>query len=110
QRYFDVTIEYAKAAPTDILVRITATNRGPEAHALHVLPTLWFRNEWTWRSGIEPSTVVAGEPANGDPHVIAHQNNLGNYHLYAHAPKQMLYTENETNYKELWGTENPKQF
>ena len=110
QRYFDVKIEYAKATPTDILIRITATNRGPDAHALHLLPTLWFRNEWTWRSGIDPSTVVAGAPVNGDPHVIAHQNNLGNYHLYAHAPTQMLYTENETNFKDLWGLEKPKQF
>lgn len=110
ERYFDIHVEYAKASACDLLVRITATNRGPEAHALHLLPTLWYRNEWTWRAGIDPSTVVAAEPANGDPHVIAHQNNLGNYHFYAHEPTQLLYTENETNYQALWGSENPRQF
>jgi hypothetical protein len=105
-RYFDVQVEYAKATPTDILVRVTATNRGPESHALHLLPTLWFRNEWTWRSGIDPSTIVAGDPAGDDPHAIAHQNNLGNFHFYAHDPKKMLYTENETNFEALWGSPN----
>src|SRR3979490_3018395 len=50
-RYFDVTIEYAKAAPDDVLVRITATNRGPEAAELHLLPTLWYRNTWSWDTG-----------------------------------------------------------
>ena len=47
-RYFDVTVEYAKAAPDDILIRISATNRGPDPAPLHVLPTLWFRNTWAW--------------------------------------------------------------
>ena len=50
-RYFDVEVEYAKRGPGDILIRITATNRGPEAHRLCLLPTLWFRNTWSWRRG-----------------------------------------------------------
>src|SRR6266496_4461496 len=50
-RYFDVMVEYAKASPDDMLIRITATNRGPEPARLHLLPTLWFRNTWSWKSG-----------------------------------------------------------
>src|SRR5437763_12193848 len=61
ERYFDVTVEYAKAAPDDVLIRITVDNRGPEAAALHVLPTLWFRNTWSWEAGAaRPRLRAAG--------------------------------------------------
>ena len=53
-RYFDVFVEYAKAAPNDMLIRISAVNRGPDAAQLHVLPTLWFRNNWSWHREKEP--------------------------------------------------------
>ena len=62
-RYFDVTVEYAKATPDDILIRITIDNRGPEAAELHVLPQLWARNTWDWRPGIPEPRLPARAPA-----------------------------------------------
>ena len=59
-RYFDVTIEYAKAEEEDILCRITAVNRGPESAPLHILPQIWFRNEWSWGYGRAPLTLAPG--------------------------------------------------
>src|SRR5262247_1584602 len=61
-RYFDILVEYAKVTTDDILIRITATNRGPEAAALHLLPTLWFRNTWSWELGQTPPRLRAAEP------------------------------------------------
>ncbi len=104
--YFDVEIEYAKASPTDMLIRISATNRSQHAHDLHLLPTLFFRNEWTWREGIEPSTIVQGESNESIAHAVAHQNNLGSYHLYAQDPSALLFTGNETNFEALYGVPN----
>src|SRR6185295_3153837 len=60
-RYFDVFVEYAKASPNDVLIRITAANRGPEAEALHLLPTLWFRNTWSWPQGTAKPSLQAAE-------------------------------------------------
>ena len=57
-RYFDVFVEYAKAAPDDVLIRITIHNRGPEKASLHVLPTLWFRNTWSWAMAVEAGPSV----------------------------------------------------
>jgi len=105
-RYFDVEIEYAKATPNDILIRITATNRSSEPHDLHLLPTLWFRNEWGWREGIGRSSIVQRGATHEYTHLVAHQANLGDYHFYAHAPARMLFTENETNFEDLWGIGN----
>ena len=104
--YFDVQIEYAKASGLDILVRITATNRSTAPHDLHLLPTLFFRNEWTWRSGIDPSTIVRHDSDGAAPYCIAHQNNLGDYHWYAEDPNEILVTGNETNFQELYGILN----
>ena len=66
-RYFDVFVEYAKASPEDLLIEITAYNRGPEAAPLHVLPTLWFRNQWSWSPGSDRPILsqVGGTPARG---------------------------------------------
>ncbi len=62
-RYFDVLVEYAKASPNDVLVRVTLENRGPEAAPLHVLPTLWFRNTWSWeRDARRPRLISARGP------------------------------------------------
>jgi hypothetical protein len=104
--YFDVEVEYAKASPTDILIRISATNRSTNAHALHLLPTLFFRNEWTWRSGIAPSTITQREGTDDHAHVVAHQNNLGDYHLYVRDASALLFTGNETNFEALYGVPN----
>jgi hypothetical protein len=104
--YFDVQVEYAKASPTDILIRISATNRSTNAHDLHLLPTLYFRNEWTWRNGIEPSTLRQGANVGAVAHVVAHQHNLGDYHFYVRDASALLFTGNETNFEALYGVPN----
>jgi len=107
-RYFDVTIEYAKGSPNDILIRITIDNRGPETAPLHVLPTLWFRNVWSWGRhgegyGPRPSLSLGG------PGVIAEHETLGRFELTA-APgpggPAWLFTHNETNVERLFGAPN----
>jgi hypothetical protein len=100
-KYFDVFLEYAKAGPDDILVRITAYNRGPESARLHLLPTLWFRNTWSWKAGAakpqlseEKGTICASHPE------------LGTYNLFCEGAQELLFTENESNTQHLWGQEN----
>ena len=90
-RYFDVFVEYAKASPEDILVRITVENRGPEAATLHLLPTLWFRNVWAMRPDIRPRLrqAAAGE---GGAVVAAIDPGLGNRFLYAEGQTTLLFT------------------
>ncbi|MBI2159769.1 MAG: glucosidase, partial [Candidatus Rokubacteria bacterium] len=97
-RYFDVVVEYAKAAPDDILVRITATNRGPEPAELHLLPTLWYRNTWSWdTSGPERPTLRAGNGRDGHAVVEGEHPSLGDRWLYCAGAPELLFTENETN-------------
>ena len=80
-RYFDVFVEYAKASPEDILIQITVHNRGPEAATLHVLPTLWFRNTWSWgRDDVRPA--VAGWQADAGSAIAASHPELGERYLY----------------------------
>jgi hypothetical protein len=99
-RYFDVFVEYAKATPDDILLRITVENRGPEAAEIHVLPHLWFRNTWSWgRDGSRPS-LRAGGPGQ----VEARHEALGDYSLRCDGAPELLFTENESNQARLWGT------
>ncbi len=113
-RYFDIVVEYAKADPEDILVRITATNRGTDPAALHVLPTLWVRNTWAWGND-EPRPVVrAADPdpsaRGGAPPgfrvLRATHPRLGEYWLACRGAPGWLFTENETNAKRLWGVPN----
>ncbi len=102
-RYFDVFIEYAKAGPDDILVRITAYNRGPDAARLRLLPTLWFRNTWSW--GVDdrrPSLRAAGATT-----IEASHDDLGTYVLHCDGSPELLFTENESNATRLWGQPNP---
>jgi hypothetical protein len=100
-RYFDVFLEYAKAAPDDVLIRITVHNRGPEPARLHVLPTLWFRNTWSWgKPGPKP---VLRE---GDGAVRASHAELGEYTLRCEGSPELLFTENESNAQRLWGQPN----
>jgi hypothetical protein len=98
-RYFDVFVEYAKAEPEDVLIRITVHNRGPETARLRVLPTLWFRNTWSW--GVDnrkPSLSTEG------PGVVrAYHHELGEFWLYCDGNQELLFTENETNTQRLWG-------
>ena len=106
-RYFDVFVEYAKAGPEDILVRITAVNRGPDAAELHLLPTLWFRNDWAaWiaesnRSAEKPMLRQI-EAAAGTSAVAATHPLLGEFILYCEGDVPLLFTENETNNERLF--------
>ncbi len=111
ERYFDVVAEYAKAAPDDIAIRITVTNRGPDPAPYHLLPTLWFRNQWTWgeaHEGIgEKPTLTLTEPGQ----VAAHHPKLGDFTFrYEDAEAPPLFTENETNVERLYGQPNATPF
>jgi hypothetical protein len=109
-RYFDVFVEYAKAAPTDILIQITLCNRGPAAATLHLLPTLWFRNTWTWWPE-QPKPSLREIPAQAD-HGAVHASHaaLGDYWLYCDANPPLLFTENDTNNERIFGTQNPTPY
>jgi hypothetical protein len=109
-RYFDVEVEYAKAGIDDILVRVTATNRGPEAAPLHVLPTLWFRNTWAWQAGAPRPRLRAEAIQSGWVSVRAEHVTLGTYHLYSEEAPDLLFTENETNRRRLFEAENAERF
>jgi len=102
-RYFDVTVEYAKAAPEDILIRISVANRGPEAAPVHVLPTLWFRNTWSWEQGGKRPRLWRGAP--GSPAVIEarHHDMDGAYRLTCEGEPSLLFTDNDTNTTLLYG-------
>jgi hypothetical protein len=101
-RYWDVTVEYAKAAPEDILVRLTVENRGPEAATLHVLPTLWFRNTWSWEPGAKRPRLAAVPGPAGVAVVAAEHDELGPRWLHCEGRPALLFTENETNTRRLW--------
>ena len=109
-RYFDVFVEYAKAAPEDILIRVSVANRGPESATLHVLPTLWFMNDWTWFPGTEKPQIKV-EHSDGDGLVLkATHRTLGPYWLYCEPSQEALFTENETNTERLFGVRNATPF
>jgi hypothetical protein len=108
-RYFDVFVEYAKAEPDDTAIRITVANRGPEAAAIHVLPTLWFRNTWSWKQrGGKPS--LQGSRAGSASVVSATHAELGEYRLYCADAPELLFTENETNSERVFGTPNASPY
>jgi hypothetical protein len=109
-RYFDVLIEYAKAGPEDILIRISASNRGPESARLYLLPTLWFRNTWTWNGGgVKP--VLRSAPDRGGAAVItASHPELDDHEWHCEGTPLLLFTDNETNNKRLFGTDNPTPY
>jgi hypothetical protein len=100
-RYFDVFVEYAKGDVEDILIKITATNRGPETAALRLLPTIWFRNTWSW-CGDEPRPDMRQVPGA----IELDHPDLGKRWLYYEGTPELLFTENETNLKRLFGVEN----
>ncbi len=97
-RYHDVVVEYAKAAADDILIRITLHNRGPEDAALHVLPTLWFRNTWSWAKD-SPKPSLFAPHANA---IEAHHSDLGPYQLNFEGQPELLFCDNETNAHRLF--------
>jgi len=102
-RYFDVFVEYAKAEPENLLIRIAVHNRGPQAATLHLLPTLWFRNTWTW----EPNAPKPSLQETPGTAIRAFHPQLGDYTLSCEGSPNLLFTENETNASRLWGRPNP---
>ena len=105
-RYFDIFVEYAKAEPEEILIRIQAVNRGPEAAVLHLLPTVWFRNTWSW--GYTEPRPNLRRVKSEDPRAIIEVNHhyYGRRWLYCEGSPELLFTENETNNRRLYGLEN----
>ncbi len=107
-RYFDIFVEYAKEGPEDLLIRIRAINRGPESASLTVLPTLWFRNTWSWgEEGADKPEMHVAPHGRG---IVAHPWGLPEYHLYGEAAEDYLFTDNETNAANLFGAKNPAAF
>jgi hypothetical protein len=102
-RYFDVVTEYAKQSASDIFIRVTVHNRGPEAAELRLLPQLWFRNTWSW--GYPGRRPELGLDANGDA-VVAQGEALGTYRLYRDSDAPWLFTDNETNVRRLFGVQD----
>src|SRR5882724_4788205 len=105
-RYFDIEITYAKATPEDILVRATATNRGPEPATLHFLPTIWFRNTWSWGRDARKPSLREATPAM----IEARHDGLGSYEFHCEDAEQFFFTENESNLQRLWGAPNHSPF
>jgi hypothetical protein len=106
-RYFDVIVEYAKAVPDDIVMLVTAHNRGPDPATLHLLPTLWFRNTWSWGDDVPKPTIKAAE--NATVASVAHAE-LGEWQLYVDGSSALLFCENETNNERLFGAPNASPY
>ena len=104
-RYFDVFVEYAKADTEDILIKITVANRGPEAANLRLLPTVWFRNTWSWGNSTRRPELHQARPA-PNPVVELNHGRPGNRWLYCEGSPELLFTENESNTQRLFGVEN----
>jgi len=103
-RYFDVQVDYAKAGPSDLLARITVRNRGTDPAEIHLLPTLWFRNTWSWGAESEKPTLRAVD--GGRPCVAARHDQVGEYWLHVRDSADLMFCENETNAERLWGVPN----
>ncbi len=106
--YFDVFVEYAKAGPEDILIRITAVNRGPEPADLHVLPTIWFRNSWSWNR--HHSKRMLRQSVELPAAIDLESRMYGPRRLVFEGSPELLFTENETNYSRLFGVEGPSPY
>ncbi|MDQ6653995.1 MAG: glucosidase [Acidobacteriota bacterium] len=104
-RNFDVTVEYAKADVEDILIKITAANHGPEAAQIHLLPTVWFRNRWSWGDNDDPKPVARNASSENGPATIDLEHfMLGHRWLYCEGAPELLFTENETNTRRLFNS------
>jgi hypothetical protein len=105
-RYWDVFVEYAKAGPDDILMRVTVHNRGPEEATIHLLPQLWFRNTWAWKTnGARPELSLSNRGA-----ISAKHADLGEYTLHLEGATGVLFCDNETNARRLFGLTDAKGF
>ena len=109
-RYFDVFVEYAKADVEDILIKITVVNRGPDAATLHLLPSLWFRNTWSWgKDDRRPTMRKAVGPQNCQCVEVEHWQ-YGRRWLLCDGQSQLLFTENQTNYERIFATQSPSPY
>ncbi len=102
-RYFDVFVEYAKASPEDLLLRLTVINRGPDPSELTVLPTIWFRNTWSWGIDVRRPRMRRGESGSGVSAVEFDHEYYGRRRLLCEGAPELLFTENETNTRRLYG-------
>lgn len=110
-KYFDVFIEYAKADAEDICIKITAINRASESAPLHVLPTVWFRNKWSWFADKKkPQMKKAENRAENLAAISLSEENLGDYELVCESSPPLLFCENETNFEKIYGGENKSRF
>jgi hypothetical protein len=109
-RYFDVFVEYAKGSPDDVLIRIEAINRGPEAAELHLLPTVWFRNTWSWNAEPQRPRLLRGEPVEGIIPIELHHSYYGKRWFYCEGNPETVFTENETNHRRLFGADNASSY
>ncbi|MGI8542146.1 MAG: MGH1-like glycoside hydrolase domain-containing protein [Aridibacter sp.] len=110
-KYFDIFIEFAKAEFDDICIKITAHNRGRETAPLHILPTVWFRNTWSWFNNAEkPEMQIADTDAENLSSISINEQERGEYTLYCSSGAELLFTENNTNYKALYNSENKSDF
>ncbi len=105
-KYFDVFTEYAKVDERDILIKLTVHNRGKEAAPIHVLPTLWLRNKWSFVEVENKPSITLGEGNEDVGNVVVYHDKIGSYHLYFEACDQVLFTENNSNDERLYGTPN----
>jgi hypothetical protein len=109
-RYFDVFVEVAKQSPEDLLIQVSAINRGPAAATLQVLPTLWFRNIWTWWPGAPKPSLKQVSGQKGAQVVAASHAELGERYFYCEGDVPLLFTENETNNERIFGTSNASRY
>ncbi|MDB5340063.1 MAG: hypothetical protein JWN70_5682, partial [Planctomycetaceae bacterium] len=109
-RYFDVFVEYAKSSPEDILIEITIANRGPESATLQVLPTLWFRNTWSWGGAVEKPLLECAAQTSELAVIAANDPKLGQRYFYCDGSPKLLFTENDTNTERLFGVPNASPF
>jgi hypothetical protein len=105
-RYFDVFVEYAKAGWDDICIRITAANRGPQAAEIHLLPTLWFRNTWSWAGKSKPALALDKISST----ILVHESEIGDYRLFFDHGGTPIFTENETNTERLFKAKNASPY
>ncbi|MGI8786865.1 MAG: MGH1-like glycoside hydrolase domain-containing protein [Pyrinomonadaceae bacterium] len=110
-RYFDVFVEYAKADAEDVCIKITATNRGDRFAPLHVLPTLWFRNRWSWyEKSNKPQMRQVETKTKNLAAVYLTEEKLGDYQFVCEGASQILFCENETNFEKIYGAKNQAQY
>ena len=109
-RYFDVVVEYAKESVEELLVRITTHNRGPEDAEIHILPTLWFRNTWSWGDDSQRPELNSVPLKTNISAIHANHRTLGDMYLYSYGKPELLFTENETNRERIFGQQNQRPY